>query len=79
MCQGPSAPQLGELSNVYDPESDNYMLWFRDTDTEVVEVTNPATGRVWMDGNREILLRPSFVEHMDAWVDWNLLQDNPAR
>jgi len=32
-----------------------------------------------MDGNREILLRPSFVEHMDAWVDWNLLQDNPAR
>ncbi|MDI6401179.1 FISUMP domain-containing protein [Balneolaceae bacterium ANBcel3] len=25
--------------------------WPRDTDTEIVEVTNPATGRVWMDRN----------------------------
>ena len=24
-CDGPSAPQLDELSNVYDPESDNYI------------------------------------------------------
>lgn len=26
-------------------------VWPRDTDTEVVEVTNPVTGRVWMDRN----------------------------
>ncbi len=26
-------------------------LWPRDTDTEVVEVTNPVTGQVWMDRN----------------------------
>jgi uncharacterized protein (TIGR02145 family) len=26
-------------------------LWNRDTETTVVEVTNPATGRVWMDRN----------------------------
>ncbi len=25
--------------------------WPRDTDTEVVEVTNPVTGRIWMDRN----------------------------
>lgn len=25
--------------------------WPRDTDTEVIEVTNPVTGRVWMDRN----------------------------
>lgn len=26
-------------------------LWLRDTDTEVVEITNPVTGQVWMDRN----------------------------
>jgi uncharacterized protein (TIGR02145 family) len=28
-----------------------FEIWSRDTETTVVEVTNPATGRVWMDRN----------------------------
>ncbi|MFO7922221.1 MAG: TlpA disulfide reductase family protein [Bacteroidales bacterium] len=28
-----------------------------------------------LDANREILLRPNSVRHMDSWVDWFLVQD----
>jgi thiol-disulfide isomerase/thioredoxin len=30
-----------------------------------------------LDANRKILLRPDSVEHMNAWVDWYLVQGNP--
>ncbi len=29
-----------------------------------------------LDSSREILLRPNSVRHMDAWVDWYLVQGN---
>ncbi|TVR70872.1 MAG: hypothetical protein EA408_10370 [Marinilabiliales bacterium] len=29
-----------------------------------------------LDSRREILLRPNSVRHMDAWVDWHLVQGN---
>ncbi|MDI6401172.1 thioredoxin-like domain-containing protein [Balneolaceae bacterium ANBcel3] len=32
-----------------------------------------------MDRSREMLLRPKSVQHMDAWVDWFLVQGNPGR
>lgn len=35
----------------YDKPSDPVAIWPEDTETEVVEVTNPITGRVWMDRN----------------------------
>lgn len=32
-----------------------------------------------LDCDRKILLRPNSVQHMDAWVDWYLVQGNPIR
>jgi peroxiredoxin len=32
-----------------------------------------------LDRDRKILLRPNSVQHMDAWVDWHLVQGNPLR
>lgn len=32
-----------------------------------------------LDQNRKILLRPNSVNHMDAWVDWFLVQGNPRK
>ena len=29
-----------------------------------------------LDSKREILLRPNSAEHMDAWVDWHLVEGN---
>ena len=29
-----------------------------------------------LDDQREILLRPTSVDHLEAWVDWNLVQGN---
>ena len=54
--------------------------WLRDTDTEVVEVTNPVTGHMWMDRNRpdrhRHLMRSNSLRNMDACLDWNLVQGN---
>ncbi len=32
-----------------------------------------------LDSEREILLRPNSVKHMNAWVDWSLVQGNPDK
>ena len=29
-----------------------------------------------MDSNLQILLRPNSASHMDAWVDWHLVEGN---
>ena len=29
-----------------------------------------------LDSDLQILLRPNSVRHIDAWVDWNLVQGN---
>ena len=36
-----------------------------------------ATPMIYLlDANREILLRPNSVRHMDSWVDWFLVERN---
>ena len=44
---GTSYGEQVEFTTLDDDQDD----WPRDTETQVIEVTNPATGRVWMDRN----------------------------
>ncbi len=32
--------------------------------------------RYLLNNNREILLRPTSIDQVEAWVDWSLIQDN---
>jgi uncharacterized protein (TIGR02145 family) len=48
---------------------EEYAEWPRDTDTEIVEVTNPETGRTWMDRNLGASRAATSSDDAEAYGD----------
>lgn len=54
-------------ANFEQQETEN---WPRDADTEIVDITNPVTGRTWMDRNLGASQAATSFTDSDAYGDW---------
>ena len=62
-----SEKDIQQINELYPDDIDSY--WPRDTDTEVVDVTNPATGRTWMDRNLGASRAATAINDSEAYGD----------